>query len=361
MVQVAPGDYYESIRLKLGVDVQGSGADVTTISGDGSWWQIKWWTYTVLGENESTISGFTITGSNFGIGNFSTSPTITNNIITDNESGIVNDPGSFPIITNNIITGNKIGIGNFGSLPTITNNTIVGNRLYGIRCYYSSPTITNNIITDNGAGIFNDHSSPTITYNDIWDNRTDIKNDDFSFPVVANNISANPMFIDPRNDDYYLHMGSPGIDAGTNEAPALPAIDFDYNPRVLDGDSNGTAVVDMGAYEYVPEATPPCEEPNEELEELIAVVENLDIPGGSTKSLIYKLENALDKVNIALEYAGVEDTKHAMNMADAAINSIDAFINEVEAHRGNKINQEDGAYLEEAAWTLIECIESVFE
>ena len=46
---------------------------------------------------------------------------------------------------------------------------------------------------------------------------------------------------------------SPCIDAGTNEQPGgLPADDFDGNPRALDGNADGDAVADMGAYEFDP-------------------------------------------------------------------------------------------------------------
>ncbi len=254
-VLVAPGDYTESIRLKLGVTVQGSGADVTTIRGDGSWYQYSLQTYTVLGANDSTISEFTIAGSRIGIFNRYSSPRITNNIIADNLWDIANEYFSSPMITNNTITRSKqsisngynssptiknnmftdseYGIYNYGDSsptivnnvitrmgdcaiynpsscnPAITNNTITANW-HGILNYGSSPTITNNVITDNtNFGIFNRGSSPMITYNDLRDNRIDIYNEYFSYPLIANNISADPMFIDPANGDYrltYMHL-----------------------------------------------------------------------------------------------------------------------------------------------------------
>jgi hypothetical protein len=49
--------------------------------------------------------------------------------------------------------------------------------------------------------------------------------------------------------DFRLKAGSPAIDAGTNSAPLLPPKDFANQPRVIDGDGDGNAIVDMGAYE----------------------------------------------------------------------------------------------------------------
>jgi hypothetical protein len=46
------------------------------------------------------------------------------------------------------------------------------------------------------------------------------------------------------NGDYQIQGASPCKGAGTTNAPALPATDFDGNPRIL----NGT--VDMGCYEF---------------------------------------------------------------------------------------------------------------
>src|SRR5262249_33729594 len=48
-----------------------------------------------------------------------------------------------------------------------------------------------------------------------------------------------------------LQQGSPSIDAGDNLAPNLPDKDLDGHPRILDGDRNGTTIVDMGVYEFL--------------------------------------------------------------------------------------------------------------
>jgi hypothetical protein len=60
-----------------------------------------------------------------------------------------------------------------------------------------------------------------------------------------------PTFVDPVNGNFRLKLGSVGIDAGDPAPPDPPTSDFDGGARVLDGDHDGTARSDMGAYEFV--------------------------------------------------------------------------------------------------------------
>ncbi len=75
----------------------------------------------------------------------------------------------------------------------------------------------------------------------------------------AGNINADPKFVDPSNGNLRLDIGSPCIDRGNNYTdyyPRLsglqlaPALDLDGNWRIVDGNGDGNAVVDMGAYEF---------------------------------------------------------------------------------------------------------------
>jgi hypothetical protein len=72
---------------------------------------------------------------------------------------------------------------------------------------------------------------------------------------IRGNISADPVFFrESYGDvlgDYHLQQTSPAIDAGNNAAPGIPLLDLDGAVRIVDGDFDGDARIDMGAYEYV--------------------------------------------------------------------------------------------------------------
>lgn len=66
------------------------------------------------------------------------------------------------------------------------------------------------------------------------------------------NIDVDPLFLLSGDDPYQLTEQSPCIDAGTPDTTGLfiPPWDLLYNERVVDGDGDGIAIIDIGAYEY---------------------------------------------------------------------------------------------------------------
>ncbi len=67
---------------------------------------------------------------------------------------------------------------------------------------------------------------------------------------VVDLTSADPGFRDRASGDFRLRSTSPLIDAGQATASLLPPTDLAGNPRRVDGNTSGTAQVDIGAYEF---------------------------------------------------------------------------------------------------------------
>ena len=131
--------------------------------------------------------------------------------------------------------------------PVMTNCTFTGNSAdRGGGMYnqaYPSPLLTNSILWgDTPDEIFNADSaaSPIVTYSDVQGGYTG-----------EGNIDADPLFADPLNNNFHLTPNSPAIDAGSNAAPYLPLYDFDGDTRILDGNGDEIAIVDIGVDEVV--------------------------------------------------------------------------------------------------------------
>ncbi|KPK72150.1 MAG: hypothetical protein AMJ79_15935, partial [Phycisphaerae bacterium SM23_30] len=215
------------------------------------------------------------------------SPTISNCIISHNTSylwggGIYIRHDCNPniincmIINNRAVYGGGVGCTN-RSKPRIINCTICNNVGYfggGGFCsaIESNPQINNSILWGNTSRIGNEISlvewgkdqktSFSISYSDIRGGKEAV---DVDYNCKLNwgvgNIDTYPHFA--FDNDYHIRGGSPCIDAGDNLAvPAGVARDiegigrFYDDPCMVDTGISGVlgkAVVDMGAYEYVPE------------------------------------------------------------------------------------------------------------
>lgn len=165
------------------------------------------------------------------------------------------------LIGGNGIAGVIAGAADPGSqLPsgtvTVLNNTVVGNigpnrvaEQFGVGGYPAQSIVENNVFesTDGSGAVYCDEGANVgFTLNDVIGGTSTNGCGGF------NNISADPQFVDAKDDNFHLTAASPLIAAGDPSAPGVPTTDFDGLPRIV----NGT--ISLGVYEYQPAtANPP--------------------------------------------------------------------------------------------------------
>jgi uncharacterized repeat protein (TIGR01451 family) len=185
-----------------------------------------------------------------------TSPVIDSNIFKNNcptyapSSVLLFSSGSKPLIINNVSLDNNCASAvELDSLTgSVINNTFVRNKtVIEASTYGSNHLIRNNIMVDNETGVDQVEDNLIFQNNLLFGNTTDYLNTNFSHADINGNISADPLFVDEAGSDFHLQTGSPAIDAATNTG--APELDFDGNPRPVDGNADSTATTDIGAFE----------------------------------------------------------------------------------------------------------------
>lgn len=246
--------------------------------------------------NEAAYRGGGIATFNFA------SPEILNNEIIDNQAGSIGggiyQSGGNSLIQSNVITNNHAGDG--GGIacclagPQIYNNLLTENEAYqgaGLWNQGASPKIFNNTITNNsaiyfGGGIYNIsgmagiviHSYPLTANNIIYENTAEegpsVYSTPENIPILwynniegldeagiygdfneeEGNMDVDPQFEGSGEHECALTSSSLCIDHGTNTVSddniPLSETDILGNQRIWDGDNDGTAFADIGAYEY---------------------------------------------------------------------------------------------------------------
>jgi hypothetical protein len=167
------------------------------------------------------------------------------------------------VVADNFVSGNaSSGVGGGfwcdGSAASVevVNNTFVGNAgTSGGGVYLGACTgsVSNNIVGSSaaGQGVFCGASAVfTFTGNNIWGNVGG--NWGGACAPTATDFSLTSLFAAPvcGGVDFHLAPNSPDREAGSNGAPSQTATDIDLGQRVVDGDLDGMAVIDVGADEW---------------------------------------------------------------------------------------------------------------
>ncbi|BAP54880.1 hypothetical protein THII_0583 [Thioploca ingrica] len=220
-----------------------------------------------------------------GMYNDASSPWLSHSIFSQNQAshsggGLVNKNNNHPWLSQ-VVFGNNSAVQAGGALWNEN----------------SSPLLVHATLSQNeaasGGGIANQASSVQIMNSILWNNKDNtgttataqIKDDNNSHTTVTYSIiqggwlgegnkNEDPLFAAVENSKtqhivakaFHLAAHSPAIDAGNNtnipqdladaeckggdgNTTELVEIDFDGNPRLLDGNNDGITTVDMGAYE----------------------------------------------------------------------------------------------------------------
>jgi len=197
------------------------------------------------------------------------------NIANDNGGGIFLNHSKGLIdnclFSDNISNGGSSAIDCWSSDPLIINCTLVNNISYSWATIgiwdTSSPNIIDCIVSNNtGSGfVFHSQSQATVEYCNCYENSYGSFSGSVPqglgtiIQVNANNDPCDEfynIFIDPKlndtvNSNYVLLPTSPCIDAGIPDTTGLnlPQYDLDGNLRIVDGNGDGIAIIDMGCYE----------------------------------------------------------------------------------------------------------------
>ena len=200
---------------------------------------------------------------------------VDSNVISDNNT--TSGPGggiwvvngqSQVSITNNVITGNRgfpgggidesVPFGDRGAF--IFNNTLVGNvaspgSAINMEGFDNQANIVNNILeSSTSASVLNcdtlyQAQPPVVLNNDAISTGggTAYAGSCSGLQGKNGNFSADPQFVNGAAGDYHLQFSSPAIDAGANTS--APTLDIEGTTRPLDGNFDGVAVTDLGAFE----------------------------------------------------------------------------------------------------------------
>lgn len=191
--------------------------------------------------------------------------TFTNSEFVNNSNRVIEEGDEY-------FSGNLIA--NENGIIRLINSLAVDNKFEDLITTSGSQSdveVVNSTFADNKGDVIVEEGDLRISNSIFWSNDGAMVNNDF-FGVrhsvmeqIPDNIDANlenvfedPQFVNPVENDYRLTQVSPAIDIGLNTA-LTDTIETDLagNSRFYDGNDDGEATVDAGAYEWDGELFPP--------------------------------------------------------------------------------------------------------
>ena len=182
-------------------------------------------------------------------------------IIGDLMQGIINTDGHADnwIVENNLVVNHQAhGISLYGGINSrVQNNTVVRNHMYPHdagrepRVYIDDQGKSGQVQANHNNIIRNNVCNVLTTW--TFDATSTVENNlDIDASILSN---ITDLFNDYANNNFVPKLTGGLIDTGVNTN--LTATDIAGHPRLVDGDANGTATVDIGSYEYGMDNIPP--------------------------------------------------------------------------------------------------------
>ena len=216
VVSVAPGIYYENVTLKDLVNVVSQlGAASTIIDGQGGYVIGSWFQPMTV---RSTVDGFTIRNGSTLVHGVSpwqvyTQITVRNSVIRDGSLGVRASIRSDFTFENVVFHNTSQTISSIWGLPPKLRNVTIDKADQAVWSYQTSVQLHNTSITNAKVLFWAPYSGYVFGSN----------NNFFAYETYADgniglslteSISADPLFLNPIDDDFRLQPGSPLIDAG---------------------------------------------------------------------------------------------------------------------------------------------------